>query len=60
MSEEKKIIKKKKHDFPFVGGKKGPPCFHAGEKKERVNFNKNGYLFGKYSLHIYIGCFLAK
>ena len=40
----------------FLSGKKGRPSFHVGgkkgkERKKRVNFNKNGYLFGKYCLH---------
>ncbi len=56
VSEEKK--NKKKHDFLFVGGKKVLHIFTSEKKKDnrkkRVNFNKNGYLFGKYSLHI--GC----
>ena len=59
VSEEKKI-----YDFLLVREKSSSMFSHwrkkRGEREKRVDFNKNRYLFGKYSLHLVSRLFSGK
>ncbi len=49
----------------FCRGKKGLPCFHVGEKKTESGRDaslliEDGFLFGKYSLHVASRVFSGK